>query len=259
MIGRKRKRLGDLLVDAGVITEEQLMEALKKQRELGLRLGETLIELKFTDENEITEALHRQMGFPIAKIREAKLSPEVIALLPENIVRKHNVVPFELDEDNPNILRVAMSDPLDILAIDDLSIVTNMQIEAMVATPSDVHFAIERYYGNEQVAKMAETYSEERRKQQSAREKTQEEGNDEVDNAPIVLLVNKIIEQAVNERASDIHIEALEDSVRVRFRIDGVLQEMMRYEKELLNAIIARVKIISGMNIPAGWTYDAAV
>ena len=249
MIGRKRKRLGDLLVDAGVITEEQLMEALKKQRELGLRLGETLIELKFTDENEITEALHRQMGFPIAKIREAKLSPEVIALLPENIVRKHNVVPFELDEDNPNILRVAMSDPLDILAIDDLSIVTNMQIEAMVATPSDVHFAIERYYGNEQVAKMAETYSEERRKQQSAREKTQEEGNDEVDNAPIVLLVNKIIEQAVNERASDIHIEALEDSVRVRFRIDGVLQEMMRYEKELLNAIIARVKIISGMNI----------
>ena len=225
------------------------MEALKKQRELGLRLGETLIELKFTDENEITEALHRQMGFPIAKIREAKLSPEVIALLPENIVRKHNVVPFELDEDNPNILRVAMSDPLDILAIDDLSIVTNMQIEAMVATPSDVHFAIERYYGNEQVAKMAETYSEERRKQQSAREKTQEEGNDEVDNAPIVLLVNKIIEQAVNERASDIHIEALEDSVRVRFRIDGVLQEMMRYEKELLNAIIARVKIISGMNI----------
>ncbi len=249
MIGRKRKRLGDLLVDAGVITEEQLMEALKKQRELGLRLGETLIELKFTDENEITEALHRQMGFPIAKIREAKLSPEVIALLPENIVRKHNVVPFELDEDNPNILRVAMSDPLDILAIDDLSIVTNMQIEAMVATPSDVHFAIERYYGNEQVAKMAETYSEERRKQQIAREKTQEEGNDEVDNAPIVLLVNKIIEQAVNERASDIHIEALEDSVRVRFRIDGVLQEMMRYEKELLNAIIARVKIISGMNI----------
>lgn len=95
---------------------------------------------------------------------------------------------------------------------------------------------------------MAETYSKERREQQSAREK-QEEQNDEVDNAPIVLLVNKIIEQAVNERASDVHIEALEDSVRVRFRIDGVMQEMMRYEKELLNAIVARIKIISGMNI----------
>lgn len=168
--------------------------------------------------------------------------------MPETIVRKHNVVPFEVDPDNPNILRVAMADPMDIIAIDDLAIVTNMQIEAMVATPSDVRFGIERYYGNEQVAKMAETYSKERREQQNAREK-QEEANEEVDNAPIVLLVNKIIEQAVNERASDIHIEALEDSVRVRFRIDGVMQEMMRYEKELLNAIVARIKIISGMNI----------
>ena len=248
MIGRKRKRLGDLLVDAGVVTSEQLGEALKKQRELGLKLGETLIELKFTDENEIVEALHQQMGYPVAKIREAKIAPEVISLLPETIVRKHNVVPFEVDPDNPNILRVAMADPMDIIAIDDLAIVTNMQIEAMVATPSDVRFGIERYYGNEQVAKMAETYSKERREQQNAREK-QEEANEEVDNAPIVLLVNKIIEQAVNERASDIHIEALEDSVRVRFRIDGVMQEMMRYEKELLNAIVARVKIISGMNI----------
>lgn len=248
MIGRKKKRLGDMLVDAGVITDEQLGQALKKQRELGLRLGETLIELKMTDENEIAEALHQQMGLPLARIREAKLAPEIIALAPENIVRKHNVLPFELDEENPNILRVAMSDPLDIIAIDDLSIVTNMQIDVMVATPSDIHFGIERYYGNEQVAKMADAYSKERREQQSAREK-QEEGNDEVDNAPIVLLVNKIIEQAVNERASDIHIEALEDSVRVRFRIDGVMQEMMRYEKELLNAIVARIKIISGMNI----------
>lgn len=248
MIGRKRKRLGDMLVDAGVISDEQLGEALRKQRELGLRLGQTLIELKMTDENEIAEALHQQMGLPLARIREAKLTPEVISLVPENIVRKHNVLPFELDEENPNILRVAMADPLDIIAVDDLSIVTNMQIEVMVATPSDIHFGIERYYGNEQVAKMADAYSRERREQQSARER-QNEGNDEVDNAPIVLLVNKIIEQAVNERASDIHIEALEDSVRVRFRIDGVMQEMMQYEKELLNAIVARIKIISGMNI----------
>lgn len=126
MIGRKRKRLGDMLVDAGVITAEQLTEALAKQRELDLRLGEALMELKFADENEIAEALHRQMGFPIAKIREAKLAPEVISLLPEAIVRKHNVLPFELDAENPNILRVAMVDPLDILAIDDMAIVTNM-------------------------------------------------------------------------------------------------------------------------------------
>lgn len=244
----RRKKLGDLLVDANVITSDQLTEALKKQRDLGLRLGETLIELKFTDENEIAEALHQQMGLPIARIREAKLAPEVIELLSEKFVRQHNVLPFELNPDNPNALRVAMSDPLDILAVDDLSIVTNMMIEPMVATPSDIRFGIERYYGNEQVAKMADAYSEERKKQQEARGH-QQEANEEVDNAPIVLLVNKIIEQAVNERASDIHIEAMENSVRVRFRIDGVMQEMMRYEHELLAAIVARIKIISGMNI----------
>ena len=141
---------------------------------------------------------------------------------------KHNVLPFEIHPENPNILRVAMADPLDILAVDDLSIVTNMIIEPMVATPSDIHFGIERYYGNEQVAKMADAFSEERKKQQEARGRHQEEENEEVDNAPIVVLVNKIIEQAVNERASDIHIEAMETSVRVRFRIDGVMQEMMR-------------------------------
>ncbi len=250
MVGSSRKRIGDMLVDANVITNEQLMEALAKQKEMGKKLGETLIELKFTDESEIAEAIGQQMKIPIAKIREAKLAPEVIELLPENIVRKHNVIPFELDENNPNILRVAMADPLDIIAVDDISIITNMQIEIMVATPSDVAYAIEKYYGNEQSAKLAETFSQERQeKDKKLKGDKKEEGNEEVDNSPIVLLVNKIIEQAVNERASDIHIEALEDQVRVRYRIDGAMQEVMRYPKDLQSAIVARIKIVSGMNI----------
>ena len=250
MAVRTRKRLGDILIEANVITQEQLMQALAKQKEIGKRLGETLIEMKLTDEMEIAEAIGQQMKLKIAKIREAKLAPEVIALLPENIVRKHNAVPFEVDEDNPNILRVAMADPLDIIAVDDLSIIANMQIEPMVATPSDIMYAIEKYYGNEQSAKLAESYSQERaEKSQKLKGNKEDEGNDEVDNSPIVLLVNKIIEQAVNERASDIHIEALEDQVRVRFRIDGSMQEVMRYPKELQDAIVARIKIVSGMNI----------
>ena len=250
MAVRTRKRLGDILIEANVITQEQLMQALAKQKEIGKRLGETLIEMKLTDEMEIAEAIGQQMKLKIAKIREAKLAPEVIALLPENIVRKHNAVPFEVDEDNPNILRVAMADPLDIIAVDALSIIANMQIEPMVATPSDIMYAIEKYYGNEQSAKLAESYSQERaEKSQKLKGNKEDEGNDEVDNSPIVLLVNKIIEQAVNERASDIHIEALEDQVRVRFRIDGSMQEVMRYPKELQDAIVARIKIVSGMNI----------
>ncbi len=244
------KRLGDMLVEAGVITNDQLMEALGKQKESGKRLGELLVDLRFTDEMEIVEAMAQQMKIPVAKIREAKLAPEVIALLPENIVRKHQVVPFELDENNPNILRVAMSDPLDIIAADDLSIITNMQIEVMAATASDVMYAIEKYYGNEQSAKLADSFAQERmEKDKKLKGDKAEEGNDEVDNSPIVLLVNKIIEQAVNERASDIHIEALEDEVRVRYRIDGAMQEITRYPKDLLSAIVARIKIVSGMNI----------
>lgn len=250
MAGRTRKRLGDMLVEAGVITNDQLMEALGKQKESGKRLGEILVDLRFTDEMEIAEAMAQQMKIPVAKIREAKLAPEVIALLPENAVRKYHVVPFQLDENNPNILWVAMSDPLDIIAADDLSIITNMQIEVMAAAASDVTYAIEKYYGNEQSAKLADSFAQERmEKDKKLKGDKEDEGNDEVENSPIVLLVNKIIEQAVNERASDIHIEALEDEVRIRYRIDGAMQEIMRYPKDLQSAIVARIKIVSGMNI----------
>lgn len=248
MISQTRKRIGDVLIDANIITQEQLMNALEEQRKTGKRLGQVLVDLKFTDETEIAEAMSQQMKIPLAKIREAKLAPEIIELLPENIVRKNNVIPFEVDENNPNILRIAMADPLDIIAVDDISIITNMQIEIMVATPSDIAYAIEKYYGNEQSAKLAESFAQERM-DKNQKLKKEEEGNDEVDNSPIVLLVNKIIEQAVNERASDIHIEALEDQVRVRYRIDGAMQEVMRYPKDLQSAIVARIKIVSGMNI----------
>lgn len=248
MISQTRKRIGDVLIDANIITQEQLMEALEEQKKTGKRLGEVLVDMKFTDETEIAEAMSQQMKIPLAKIREAKLAPEIIELLPENIVRKNNVIPFEVDENNPNILRIAMADPLDIIAVDDISIITNMQIEIMVATPSDVAYAIEKYYGNEQSAKLAESFAQERM-DKNQKLKKEEDGNDEVDNSPIVLLVNKIIEQAVNERASDIHIEALEDQVRVRYRIDGAMQEVMRYPKDLQSAIVARIKIVSGMNI----------
>ncbi|MEE3467432.1 MAG: ATPase, T2SS/T4P/T4SS family [Eubacterium sp.] len=246
---RNKKRLGDLLVDAGVISEEQLKEALKKQREMGSRLGQVLIELGMTDEEEVMQAMHTQLGLPIARVREAKIPKEVIMTLPENIVRKYNVMPIMFDEMNSNILYVAMEDPMNIIAMDDIGIVTNLQIEPMVATPSDINFGIERYYGSERVAEMAGSYAEERRKRQEEMRKEQEDGNEEVESSPIVILVNKIVDQAANERASDIHIEPMEEMVRVRYRIDGVMQEMMHYEIDLLPAIVARIKIISGLNI----------
>ncbi|HEX3021371.1 MAG TPA: GspE/PulE family protein, partial [Lachnospiraceae bacterium] len=134
-------------------------------------------------------------------------------------------------------------------AFDDISIITSFQIEPVVATPKDVAAAIDRYYGNVEAMKVAERYTKERQEQYAAKEKVEEQQNEEVNNAPIVQLVTKIIEQAVRQRASDIHIEALDNQVRIRYRVDGVLKEVMRYEPELLSAIIARVKIIGGMDI----------
>lgn len=245
--GRKKKRLGDILVDARVITEEQLKEALKAQQEKGGKLGATLIDLKFTTEKDITTALQQQLNIDMIRLTDIRIDDEILKLVSEAVLRKHSVIPFEFKKGNANILRVAMADPLDILAIDDISIITNLQIESVAAMPGDVAAAIDRYYGNAEVMKVAERYTRERQEQYSNQEK--EEQNEDVSNAPIVQLVTKIIEQAVHQRASDIHIEALEKQVRIRYRVDGVLKEAMRYEPELLAAIVARIKIIGGMDI----------
>lgn len=245
----KKKRLGDILIDAGIITEDQLKTALTVQREKGLKLGETLIELGFTTEVEIANALHRQLNYDYVILSERRIDPEIIKLVGEEILRKHSVMPFEFKQGYPNILRVAMSNPLDFLAIDDLAIVTNFQIEPAVATSQDIAAAIDKYYGNIEALKVAQRYTEERDSLMKAELPTQDVPSEEVENAPIVVLVRSIIEQAIRQRASDIHVEPLEDELRVRYRIDGVLNRGRRYNLSLMPAIIARLKIIAGMDI----------
>lgn len=248
-VGRKKKRLGDLLVDAKVITDAQLMEALKVQKEKGEKLGATLIDMNFTTEKDIAVALHHQLNLDMVRLSDIRISEDILKMVSEAVLRKHNIIPFEFKKDNANILRVAMADPMDIIAIDDISIITNFQIEPVVSTPRDVAAAIDRYYGNVEAMKVAERYTKERQEQYGLKEKEDEAKNDDVSNAPIVQLVTKIIEQAVRQRASDIHIEALENQVRIRYRVDGVLKGVMRYEPEILAAIVARIKIIGGMDI----------
>lgn len=247
--GRKKRRLGDLLVDADVLTETQLTEALKKQKEKQQKLGVTLIDMGFTTEEQIANALHKQLNLEMVHLSELRIPEDVLRLVNESVLRKHSFIPFEFKKNNANILRVAMADPLDIVAIDDISIVTNFQIEPVVSTPKDVASAIDRYYGNVEAMKVAERYTRERQEQYNAKEKEEDTLSEDINNAPIVQLVTKIIEQAVRQRASDIHIEALDNQVRIRYRVDGVLKEVMRYEPELLSAIIARIKIIGGMDI----------
>lgn len=249
LFGRNKRRLGDLLVDAGILTDHQLTEALKHQKLSHQKLGITLIDLGYTTEEQIANALHKQLKLEIINLSEIRISDEVLKLVDESILRKHSLIPFGYLKNNPNILKVAMSDPLDIVAIDDISIITSLQIEPVISTSKDISAAIDRYYGNVEAMKVAERFTKERQEQYATKNKEEDSVLDDVNNAPIVQLVNKIIEQAVRQRASDIHIEALEDQIRIRYRIDGVLKEVMHYKTELLSAIITRIKIIGGMDI----------
>ena len=247
---RRKKRLGDLLLGAGVITQEQLEEALKKQKEAGngQKLGMTLVDMGIMNDEIIAEALCHQMGLERVHLAGITIEDEVLALVDEKVLRKYMLLPYEFAPDNPNVLRVAFSDPLDMIAMDDLSIITGMQIEIRVTTVKDVSQALDRFYGNSEARKVADQFAAERR-EKYGNSKDGKEESEEVKQAPIVRLVNQIIEQAVHKRTSDIHFEPLENQLRIRFRVDGVLQEAMRHDISLLSAMVARIKIVGGMDI----------
>ncbi len=246
----RRKRLGDLLVEAGAITSEQIEQALAQQKidKRGLKLGAILVDMNFVTEQQIVEALKDQLGYPDVTLAKERIADEVLKLMDESLLRKYSLMPFGFNAKNPNILKVAMSDPLDIRAVDDISIITGLQVEIYVTTQKDIAAAIDRYYGNAEAMKVAEQYTREREEQN--RDRLMEEAEDEsLNQAPIVKLVKQMIEQAVRKRTSDIHIEPMETRLRIRFRVDGVLQEEMLHDISIHSAMIARIKIISGMDI----------
>lgn len=246
-VGRKKIRIGDVLVAAGAITEEQLQEGLARQKETGRKLGNALVDLGFISNDMLITVLTTQLGIDYIELKGAKIEDKVIHMVPESMVTKYQAIPIEVDPDNPNILKVAMADPMDIMAMDDIGLVTNLQVEPMLASEEGIKNAIDKYYGSAQAMEAAEAY---RQEQQSVLGGDDEDNsNDEVDNSPIVLLVKQIIEGGVRQRASDIHIEALENSVRVRYRIDGALKQVMSYDLSILAGITARIKIIGGMDI----------
>lgn len=246
-VGRKKIRIGDVLVAAGAITEEQLQEGLAKQKETGRKLGNALVDLGFISNEMLITVLTTQLGIDYIELKGAKIEDKVIHMVPETMVTKYQAIPIEIDPDNPNILKVAMADPMDIMAMDDIGLVTNLQVEPMLASEEGIKNAIDKYYGSAQAMEAAEAYRQEQANALGGDD--DEEGNDEIDNSPIVLLVKQIIEGGVRQRASDIHIEALENSVRVRYRIDGALKQVMSYDLSILAGITARIKIIGGMDI----------
>ena len=245
---RKKIRIGDLLVEAGAITEDQLQQALVVQKETGGRLGNVIMDLGFISRELLITVLTTQMGIDYVELKTVKIDEAVVDLVPEALVRKHKVMPIAFDDHNANILRVAMADPMDLAAIDDISIASGYQVDPLIAFEEDINDAIGKYYGSAQAMEAAEKFKLE---QQANQVLDEEEAatNADIDNSPIVQLVNQIIEGGVRQRASDIHIEPMETYVRVRYRIDGALKQVMSYDQSLSSAISARIKIVGGMDI----------
>lgn len=247
LLGRRKMRIGDILLAEGVITQVQLDQALEAQKIKKRRLGEILVSDGYITDDIMADALCHQMGYDRANLQDSRIPDDLISLFDVDILKKYTAIPYCYDDRNVNIIRVAMADPMDMLAIDDLSMVTNRMIDPMVATPGEIMVAIDKYYGNAKALKAANDFETERADLFADEEI--EAMNDDVNNSPIVQLVNSMIEQAVRQRTSDIHIEALEKKVRVRYRIDGALHEKMTYNIKMLPAIVARLKVIGGMDI----------
>lgn len=245
-IRRERMRLGDLLIKQNVLTEEELKKALELQKGSGKKIGEVLVDNGFITEEMIVRALQMQLGLKVVQLAGVTIPREVRGLVSVDLLKKYTCIPFELDPYNANILHLAMADPMDMMAIDDISIVTNLQVEPYIATTRDIRTAIDRWYGASETLDAARRFTKER---EQLRINTGEETGADVSDAPIVQLVRSLLEQAIRQRASDVHIEALESKVRVRYRIDGTLYEKMVYDNSLLPAISTRIKIMGGMDI----------
>ncbi len=245
----RRFRLGDLLVKQGVISDDQLRDALSMQKKLHKHLGDCLISLGFARDEDIASALEAQLGIPRISLRGFKVDPDLISQFNGSVLRKHSVLPLNFTDETKRTILLAMVDPLNLNAIDDITILTGCMVETRISTLSEINSVLDRYFGTGEAMSAAEQYAREREEQLKILEAAEIAQEAELENAPIVQLVRSVIEQAVRQRASDIHFDALEKQVRIRYRIDGALSEKMLYDINLLPAIVTRIKIMGGMDI----------
>ncbi len=237
-------KLGELLLYNGKITKEQLDKALEKQRQSHKKIGEILVEEGYVTDKDIIEVLEFQLGFPHVDLNTFVINPEVISLVPEHIARRYDLIPVDKKGD---LLIVAMADPLNIYAIDDLKLYTKYDIQPVISTRESIIKNIDKFYRQRTTEKVIKEFVESYDEDDAEDYEDQEQL--EVANAPIVRLINSTIQQAVDMKASDIHIEPYMDYIRVRFRIDGDLQDIMNLSKNILSALVTRIKIIGKMNI----------
>ena len=238
----KPKQLGQILLEQGLLTDEQLDRALEEHRNTPKSLGRTLIDLGYIHERDLVRALAEQVGLEFVDLTDYHIDPSATSLLPEALCRRYRAIPIG---ERDGKLLVAMSDPANVYALDDIRAMTNREVQPVVATANDVEQAIQKFSGSgDQVEALASEVSE------ALDEDTEISGLESaLEDAPIVKLVTAIMTQAVTDRASDVHIEPTERDVRVRFRVDGVLHEVMHSPKNIQGGLISRMKVMADLNI----------
>jgi type IV pilus assembly protein PilB len=240
-VKRKSKQLGQIMVEEGLITPKQLDDALEEHRSSPKSLGRVLIDLRLITETDLVRVLAQQVGLEFVDLAEHPVDPTATALLPEALARRYRALPIG---DRDGKLLVAMSDPANVYALDDIRTITGRDVQPVVATAADIERAIQKYAGmDSQVEALASVAAE-------AEEVDVDDLEAALEDAPIVKLVNAIMTQAVGDRASDVHIEPGEKNVRIRFRVDGVLHEPMpAAPKNIQGGLISRLKVMADLNI----------
>lgn len=241
-------RLGELLVREKLITPLQLQEAMQEQRSGGGRLGYQLTKMGFIEENELTAFLSKQYGVPSIDLSDFDIEPEIIKLIPKEVVLKHQVIPINR---TGSTLIVAMADPSNIFAIDDIKFLTGYNVEVVVASEQAIEAAVEKYYtSNVTFDDVMLDFEDDDVDVIDAEEDMNElDLEKSAGDAPVIKLVNLILLDAIRKGASDIHVEPYEKQLRVRYRIDGMLYEVMKPPVKLKHAITSRIKIMSSLDI----------
>lgn len=237
---QKRKRLGDLLVEASVISEKQLKIALQEQKSTGYRLGDQLIAMNLVSEQQIIEVLEFQLGIPRVDLYSQKIDKKLVNVISEELARRHQVLPLKKTD---NRLMVAMYDPLNYFALDDLRLSTGFEIDPVIAKKAELDLAISRYYGMQKSIDQMLLDMPTNEDDEAFLEAQQS------DDSPVAKMVNQLIKQAVQLGASDIHFDPHETELVIRMRIDGVLRTERILPIVMNNVLVSRIKIMSKLNI----------
>jgi len=243
----KRIRIGDLLVENKLISEAQLMQALSEQKTSGRKLGRTLIDMGFVEENQLLTLLSRQIGIPFIELRGFNFERDVVKRIPETVARRFRVLALKQED---NAIFVAMADPTDIFAYDEVARILRAPIKQAVVRESELLDMMDLAYrdsDDSEIASLAEELHEEIEENAFDLQQLTTAADDT--ETPVVRLLQKLFEEAVKAKASDIHIEPDEDVVRIRQRIDGVLHEQVMKEKRITSALVVRLKLMSGLDI----------